>query len=183
MDVHPLSIEGLKKVGDTDASRITVAGHRVFDPLVFPQQHPTTGAEIAYVNWNRRQYLFAQSYRKTHDVDVSAKEAGISVEAAKRFLDREDVKAWMTSKRMKDAVREKWEAPEEWYAEGQKLYNEPEVPKHRLEIWKEFGARAAVKPSRNEPGSNQPKIEIHIDSGAVQRCLEKQKAIDAEISQ
>jgi hypothetical protein len=182
MDVHPLSIEGLKRIGDTDASRITVAGSRVFDPLVFPQTNSKTGTEIAYVNWSRRQYLFAQSYRKSHDVEASAKEAGITVEAANRFLDKEDVKAWMTDKRMKEAVREKWEAPEEWYAEGQKLYEQEMVPKHRLEIWKEFGDRAAVKPSRNEPGNNQPKLEIHIDAAAVQRCLDKQKAIDAEIS-
>lgn len=163
----------LKALGKTDASQPAVVGRYVIDPLVM------SDGEVKF-SW--RQYRFANLYRKSLDLDAACAESGMTKDSALRFLRRPDVDRWMGDRQLMANAKRRWSAEGRWEAEGEKMAAQEVVPKHRIEIWKEFGERYAPKPSRGVDNNlTTNRISINIAPEAIAAFREREKAVEAEI--
>jgi hypothetical protein len=170
-----LTRQNIAAIGRTDATSPTIVGRFVFERVVFPEQG------VEQVCFTRKQYLFAHRFKETADLEAACELSGMTRDQALRFLKRPDVSVWMNSKRKMLIAKDEWSAPEKWAAEGERMYQTPNVPKHKLEIWKEFGDRCCPKPTRETSSREGAKVVINIDPGAVQEAFRRQQAIDAQI--
>lgn len=176
-----LSTRTLQALGRTDATTPEIHGPIVLERLTYPESHPQQPAVvIEHVQFTRRQYLFALAYRTALNFERACLEAGLSREAALRFLRRPETQAWMHSRDKMARAKREWSAEDTWYAEGDKLFRERVVPKHRIQIWQEFGERSVPKPSRNGDKA-PPQVVIQINPDSVKEFKSRQAAIDAEI--
>jgi hypothetical protein len=168
-----LSRASLEKIGSTDATAPLILGNDVYEPLTFAPD---------IVRFSRKQYAFLHAFRLGTPLAEAASKAGMTPESVKRFLEKPDTITWLRDRALKDEIRNEWNEPGKWYAEGQKMLEQPDLAKHKLEIWKEFGDRAVPKPSRNASESqSSPKIVINIDPDAIERAKARKAAIDAQI--
>lgn len=170
-----LSKKHLEAVGRTDATSPAVIGGYVVERLTFPSN------DVSQVFFTRRQYAFANAFRKSFSVDRACEASGMTRESALRFLRSPKAKAWMQSRDEMAQVRKSWSAQDYWYQQGAELYEREKVSKHKVDIWKEFGDRAAPKPTRDSSASQPTKIEINIDPEAIERSRQRRAAIDAQI--
>lgn len=170
-----LTRPNIAAVGRSDATAPAIVGSYVFERVVFPEKG------VNQVCFTRKQYLFAHEFKHSSNLENACSVSGMNREQGLRFLKRPDLQAWMNSKKKMLSVKEEWSAPEKWAAEGDRLYKSPNVPKHMIEIWKEFGDRCFPKPTRESNKGEGAKVVINIDPGAVQEAFRRQKAIDAEI--
>lgn len=158
--------------GKTDATTPLVVGNTVFDVLAFDPDH--------LIKFNRKQYQFLNSYRLGVSLDEAATKADISVDAADRFLKRDDVRRWLEDRALMHHIKTEWEEPAKWYAMGDKvLEGKKKLDKAQTEVWKEFGKRVA--PLRGDGPNGGTHIEINIDPDAIERARAKKRAIDGEI--
>ncbi len=159
-------------LADDGVQGVYIAG-RVYDPLLFaPGQ----------VKFTARQYVFLQSYRLGVPLEDAATKADMSTEAAERFLAKDDTRRWLEDRALKDHIKNEWDEPGKVYAEADRLFNADEVPKHKVDILKEFWDRVSPKPSRNGGGNAAPNVIINISGEAVKEAFIRKTAIDAQIS-
>lgn len=171
-----LTRQNLQSVGRTDATAPAIVGRFVFEKVVFP--HGST----RQVCFTRKQYLFANVFRQSMDLGSACETSGLTREQALRFIKRPDVVVWMNSREQMDMTKRHWSAPEKWWSEGNRMFEDPVVsPKLKVEIWKEFGDRACPKPTRDPNQNQSPKVVINIDPGAVQEAFRRQQSIEAQI--
>lgn len=147
----------------------------VYVPLVF-----TKGKFLCF---KRKHLLFLDAFKPGVPLAKAAEAAGLSEHQAMKFLRRKDVRAWMHDLSKEAAIQRDWDRPAKWWKMGDDILNR-RMPcdEATLEVWREFGARVAPKPSRNAQVITENKIEINIDPGAVDKAMARQRAIDAEIS-
>lgn len=149
----------------------------VFLPLVFHK-----GKHIVF---KRKHLLLLDAWKPGVPLARAAEAAGMTQEQAMRFLRRKDVRLWLHDLAKEAAIKNDWDRPEKWYAmaddwlSGRKSYDSEG---RDIEIWKELGARAVPKPSRNAPAAGPTQIEININPGAVDRALQRQQSIDTKIA-
>lgn len=158
-------------VKQEDGVQGLVVGRDVYDPLLFA---PRT------VRFSAKQYLFLRAYRLGVPLQEAALKAHLTPEQAERFLDKPDTMAWLEDRALKDHIKNEWEEPGKWYEVGQKLLDQEQVSKHKIEVWKAFGERVAPAKRQVDPAV-QPRIEINIDPTAVQEAFRRQRAIEAEV--
>lgn len=159
-------------LGKTDASVPAVTGRYVIDPLVLSQGE-------AKFSW--RQYRFANCYRKTLDLETACAEAGMPRESALRFLRRPDIQRWMEDRLLMQQTKRAWNAEGRWWAEGDRLYQQEKVPKHKVEVWKEFGDRLDPKPAKTGDLTKES-VQINIAADVISAMREREKAVEAEIT-
>lgn len=159
-----------------DGIRGITVGNDVYEALNFAD-----ASAQKILRFTTRQYRFLNAYRLGVSFQEACSKAGLSPEQAERFLQKADTVAWLQDRALKDHIKREWEEPGKWYEVGEEMRNMDEVPKHKLEIWKEFGDRAVPKQSRNADSGNSTKIEIIIDPGAHERSKERRAAIEAQI--
>lgn len=147
-----------------------------------PKIDEKTGRPISKMLRLPRKYVEFIYHLSSSEVgfEEAAKKSGMTLEQADRFWKRQDVQEWLADRQLESATLREWSRPEKWAAEGDAMFHSENVPKHKLEVWKEFGDRAWAKPSR-EMVQQQPKIVINIDPSAVQEALRRQNAIDGQI--
>lgn len=155
-------------MGRTDASAPAVIGRYVLDPFVLSEGH-------CRFSW--RQYRFANSYRKSLDLLSACEESGLTREQAIRFLRRPEVRQWMDDRLQMQETKRSWSAEGRWWTEGDRMFRQEAVPKHRLHIWHEFGERLEVKPSKNSEPPGTP-ITINISDAQVKAYQEREKTFD-----
>lgn len=154
-----------------DGRKGLAVGDRIFSPHQFDPSIP---------NFSSRQYLLLNAYRFGSSLEIAAQKADLTLEQAERFLDRADVKAWLTDRAKKDHIKREWEEPGRWYQIGhEQLEGKRHMDKSDVTVWQEFGKRVA--PARSEATHGITKIEINIDPHIVKEALARQDAIDAEL--
>lgn len=162
----------LQALGKTDASFPAVTGRWVRDALVM------SDGEVKF-SW--RQYRFANLYRQTLDLDAACAESGMLRESALRFLRRRDIQAWLADRAKMSDTKRSWSAEGRWWSEGDRMFHvEQGVPKHKLEIWREFGDRLETKPGRSSDLVSGT-VQINIAPEVISSIREREKAIEAEI--
>lgn len=147
-----------------------------FIPLVLDEKR------TRFIQFKRKYLQFLQNWKADVPLEKAAANANLTVEQARRFLCRKDVRAWLSDLAQEAAIKRDWDRPEKWFAKGDEMMSKSEVPDHVIKIWQEFGDRVAPKPSRNAPSDRTPQIQININPGAVEKAFERQAAIEAEIS-
>lgn len=158
-----------------DGVRGLVVGNDVYEALNFADE-----STQKILRFTARQYKFLHAYRLGTTLVEAANKSGMSPESAERFLKKEDTVLWLNDRALKDHIKNEWGEPGKWYSEMDRLYHTDEVPKHKIEILKEFGDRVCPKTSRNAD-SGKTTIEINIDPDAIARSKERRASIDAEI--
>lgn len=158
----------------THTRRALVRRDDVFVPLIFHKNK--------FVRFKHKHLLFLNAWKENVPLEKAANNANLTVQQARSFLARKDVREWLADLSQEAAIKRDWDRPEKWYAKGEALMNAPTVPDHVIKVWQEFGDRAVPKPSRNAPFERQTKIEININPAAVDRAFVRQAAIDAEIA-
>lgn len=158
--------------GDGADHEALVIRNRVFSPHQFDETLP---------DFSTKQYLFLNAYRYGVPFDEACAKSSLTPEQAERFLDKPKVRAWLADRAMKDHIKREWEEPGRWYQEGEKMMGQERVARHKVEIWKEFGARVARVPRANGADATT-NIEIHVDASAVRDAFRRKEAIEAEIS-
>lgn len=160
----------------SNARRSLSVREDVFVPLVFHKGELLT--------FKRRQIVFLDAWKPGVSLAKAAEKAGMTEDQAHRFLRTKKVRRWLHDLAREAAVQTDLSRPAKWYSMAQDwLSGKEKISEegHELEIWKELGARAVPKPSRNVSGP-APEIHINIDPGAVDRALQRQQTIDAEIA-
>lgn len=147
----------------------------VFVPLVFHKE--------GFIQFKHKHLLFLNAWKENVTLEKAAFDAGLTVEQARRFLARRDVREWLGDLAQEAAIKRDWDRPEKWYARGDEMMKQGFVPDHVLKIWQEFGDRAAPKPSRNAPFDRNPLVQININPVAVEKAFARQEAIETQISQ
>jgi len=138
------------------------------------------GEGVCVFTW--KQYRFVNVYRKTLDLDKACLESKYPRSAALRFLKRRDVVAWMSDRSEMELVKRSWDAEGRWWVEGDKMFKAPTVPRHKLEVWKEFGDRLEVKPGRNAVDDlTGRQTIINISPDAISAIRERERVVEAEI--
>lgn len=158
-------------IGKTDASTPAVVGRYVVDPLVMSDG-------VCMFSW--RQYRFANHYRKSLDLDAACADSGMKKDAALRFLQKPDVKAWMGDRMQMQEIKRTWSAEGRWWAEGDRMYRGKDVPKHKLFIWDKFGERLEIKPGQGNAG-NKDMVQINISADVISSIRERERSVEAEI--
>lgn len=171
-DLSQIKEETRKLLNAEDGVKGGLVGNRVYDPLLFAPE---------VIQFTARQYLFLQAYRLGVPIEDAAAKAGMSPESADRFLDKDATKRWLADRATKDHIKNEWDEPGKVYAEADKLYNTDEVPKHKVDILKEFWDRVVPKPSRNGDKAGTPNVVINISGEAVKEAFIRKNAIDADI--
>lgn len=171
-EAYELREEVKELVKSEDGIRGIVIGNQVYDPLQFSPE---------IVQFSSKQYKFLHAYRLGVSIQDAASKCGMSEESAERFLNKESTIKWLQDRALKDHIKMEWEEPGKWYQEMNRLYNEDLVPKHKIEILKEFGDRVCPKVSRNADAQARTTIEIVIDPGAIERSKTRRQTIEAEI--
>lgn len=166
-----LEKKALVAKGRTDASVPAVIGRYVIDPLVMSD---------ATCTFSWRQYRFANMYRKTLDLEASCAESGMLRDAAIRFLRKPQVRAWLDDRAKMQETKQTWSAEGRWWFEGEKMYRAEKVPKHRTEIWREFGDRLEVKPGRIGE-LTKDSVQINISADVISSIKERERSVEAEI--
>lgn len=161
----------IEQLGKTDATQCLVVGNHVFDPFIF---------QPSLVKFSRRQYLFLQSYRLGTSFTDACTKADMAPDEAERFLKKPATVSWLKDRVEQDHIRNEWAEPSKWWAKGQEFLENDDIPKHKVDVWKEFGDRVVPKQSRNAE-SGTTKIEITIDPGAIERSKERRASIEAQI--
>lgn len=157
---------------ETSEIRPLMVGGRVYERTAYsPDVIPFTNA----------QYRFLHAYRLEIPIEDAASKSGLTVQQAERFLAKPKTIEWLKDRALKDHIKREWEEPGKWYQVGEEMRNKEEVPKHQVDIWKEFGDRVCPKTSRNADSGNTTRIEISIDPGAHERSLQRRAAIEAQI--
>lgn len=154
--------------------RATVRRDGVFHAMVYHADR--------FINIKQKHQNFLNNWKDNVSLEKAANNANLTVEQARRFLARKDVRAWLDDLRREAAIKQEWDRPGKWYAKGQEMLAQPVVPDHHIKIWQEFGDRAVPKPSRNAPSEARPTITININPNAVDKAFERQAAIEAQIS-
>jgi hypothetical protein len=132
---------------------------------------------------NRKQLTFLYHLQSSLDLEESAKKADMTVEEAERFLDKPGIKAWLENKAEQAALISDW-TPGKWFQLGQKFLDAPEeveIPRAKIEVWKEFGDRVMPKVSRNSDREGSANVVINISGDAVREAFSRKAAIDAQI--
>lgn len=166
-----LDKKALVAKGRTDASVPAVVGRYVIDPLVMSDGTCT-------FSW--RQYRFANTYRRTLDLEAACAESGLMRDAAIRFLRKPDVKAWLDDRAKMQETKQSWSAEGRWWFEGEKMYKQEKVAKHKTEIWREFGDRLEVKPGRLGDITKDA-VQINISADVISSIRERERSVEAEI--
>lgn len=161
----------LKSLGRTDASIPAITGRWVKDALVM------SDGEVKF-SW--RQYRFANIFRRTLDLDKAAEESGMARDSALRFLRRPDIQRWLDDRAKMQDTKRTWNAEGRWWAEGDRMFQMEKMPKHKLEIWREFGDRLEVKPGRNIDMVRDA-VQINISADVISSIRERERAVEAEI--
>lgn len=158
-------------VEENESKPLMVAG-RVYEALAFsPEIVPFTNA----------QYRFLHAYRLGVPIEEAALKSNLSTDQVERFLAKPKTIAWLQDRAMKDHIKMEWSEPGKWYSEMNRLYEADDVPKHKIDILKEFGDRVCPKASRNAESSGTTRIEITIDPGALEKSKARRQSIEAEI--
>ena len=142
----------------------------VFMPLVFSEKMG------GFVRFKRKYLQFLNNWKADVPLEKAAANAGLTVEQARRFLCRRDVREWLADLTREAAIKRDWDRPEKWFAAGAEMMKQPVVADHVVKIWQEFGDRVAPKPSRNSPSDKAPQIQININPLAVDLCLDYRTA-------
>lgn len=148
-----------------------VISGQVYDPLLFAPE---------IVHFSARQYVFLHKFRLGVPLEDAAIAAGMTAESAERFLDKDQTKAWLRDRAMKDHIKNEWAEPAKWWHKGDEWLNAPleaKPTKNDVEIWKQFGMR--VCPVATEGSGTR--IEINIDPEAIARSKERRKSVEAQI--
>lgn len=161
----------LKVLGKTDASTPAVTARWVKDPLVM------SDGEVTF-SW--RQYRFANTYRKTLDLDKSCQESQMPRESALRFLRRPDIQTWLQDRAQMQDTKRTWSAEGRWWAEGDRMFHVEQVAKHKLEIWREFGDRLETKPGRLADLTKES-VQINISADVISSIRERERHVETEI--
>lgn len=148
-------------------------GGRVFEAQAF---------ETTVNDWTNREYLLLHNYRLGTPWEKAAEKVGMSLGTATKFWNSPKVVSWRLDQERKLRVKMKWETIEEVTEEFDKLYNQDEASRHKVDLLKEVMDRVWPKPSRNDPKNTQsPQIVINIDPESIQKAFDRQSAIDAQI--
>ena len=139
----------------------------VFVPLVFHRD--------GFIQFKRKHLLFLNAWKENTPLEKAANDANLTVAQARRFLARKDVRAWLADLSQEAAIKRDWDRPEKWYAKGNELLSQTEVPDHVIKVWQEFGDRAVPKPSRNAPSDRAPQIQININPAAVEQAFHRRE--------
>jgi hypothetical protein len=180
-----ISDEQIQALADTPARTSLITKKDVYLPFLRlgkPQIDPSTGQSVTRMLRLPRRYVAFLYHLGCDGVgfDEAAEKSGLSLVQAERFWKRHDVQEWLADRAEESATLREWSRPEKWAAEGDAMYHKTKVPKHQIDIWKEFGDRCMPKPSR-EVAPQQAKIEINIDPSAVQEAFRRQSAIEGQI--
>lgn len=169
--MEDLNEEVRSLVKSEDGIRGALIHNRVYDPLLFSE---------GVVQFTAKQYVFLRAYRLGVPIEEACLKADMTVDQADRFLSKPMTLAWLRDRAIKDHIKNEWSEPGKWWEEGNKVWEGQVQPtRAQLKVWEEFGSR--VCPVSRETVHSQPKIEINIDPNAVQKAMERQKAIDATI--
>jgi len=168
----PIPTTSLKALGSTDATRLSVIGNSVYDPLLFDRK---------LVRFSRRQYLFLSNYRLGIPLAEAAQKAGMPVISAEKFLSRASTKAWLANRAKQDYIRNEWNESNKWWEMGHEvLEGKKHLSKDQQVVYLEFGRRVCpeVKQVSKSDG-----VTINFNFGAkdVQEAFNRQNSIDAEI--
>lgn len=139
---------------------------------------PVSGEQFKF-SWKTYKFLAAYNANKT--LQESATDAGISLFQAERILKNPKVRKWIKSMAERSAVKHQWMATDLWWKVGEEwISSRKEATKTAREAWVEFGKRCVPLGSGGSGGST---VQINIDPAAVTRALDRQRAIEAEISE
>lgn len=161
-------------IREEDGRKGLVVGNRVYSPHQFDESIP---------NFQSKHYLFLNAYRLGVPIEDAALKADMTAEAAERFLDRKDVRAWLADRAKKDYIRNEWATDQgsKWWEMGNEvLEGRKQLRKDQQVVFQAFGDR--VVPKKTEQGGSITKIEINIDPQAVKDALIRQDAIDVELA-
>src|SRR5689334_18764579 len=114
---YELREEAKQLVQAEDGVRGIVVGNDVYDPLLFAPK---------VVRFSAREYRFLYSYRLGVPIAEAAAKAGLSPEAAQRFLEKPDTRAWLEDRAAKDYIKQEWHEPGKWWSEMDRLYQLPD---------------------------------------------------------
>lgn len=163
-------------VDSPDSGGAVLFGGRVLEPMTFAEDD-----EAKVLDFTRAQYRFLDAYRLGVPIEEAAAKAKMTESAAKRFLESEKFIQWRENRMRRKKIIRDWAQDDRWWEEMEKCYLSSHVPKHKIDILKEFGDRVCPKVSRNADKDTKTVIEINIDPDAIARSKERRKVIEAQI--
>jgi hypothetical protein len=169
----PAKTNSLKTLGSTDATRLSVIGSSVYDPLLFDRK---------LVRFSRRQYLFLNNYRLGVPLAEAAQKTGMPLVSAERFLNRPSTKAWLANRAKQDYIRKEWHESNKWWEMGEEvLEGKKHLSKDQQVVYLEFGKRVCPEIKSNPEASKGITINFNFGAKDVEEAFHRQNSIDAEI--
>ena len=176
-----LSDSEIKGLVNTPARTCLIRKDHVYLPFL---KIASAGSESRLIRANRKQLTLLSHLREGLSISEAATKSELTESQALYFLKKREVQDWLRNKAEEEAVIRDW-TPGKWFDWGQKVLDAPEgveIPKAKIEVWREFGDRCVPKPSRNGEQTG-PKIEINIDLDKARAALQRQDSIEAQIVQ
>jgi hypothetical protein len=159
--------------------RCLIRKDHVFLPFL---QLPGQPNENRITRVNRKQLTLLSHLQEGVSIAEAAAKSELSESQAIYFLKRRDVQEWLQNKAKQEAIIRDW-TPGKWFEFGQKVLDAPEgveIPKSKIEVWREFGDRCVPKPSRNGEQTG-PRVEININLDEARAALKRQETIEGQI--
>lgn len=174
-----LSDSQIKDLADTPARKCLIRKDHVFLPFLSIKDSHN---KRSLIRANRKQLTLLSHLHAGLSILEAATKSELTESQALYFLKKPEVQAWLRNKAEEEAVLRDW-TPGKWFDWGQKVLDTPEgieIPKSKIEVWREFGDRCVPKPSRNGEQTG-PKVEININLEAARAALKRQDSIEAQI--
>jgi hypothetical protein len=175
-DAYELREEAKALMKKDDGAPGIVVGNQVLEELTFCDDEAKK-----VIKFTTRQYRFLNAYKLHIPLAEAAHKAGMTPEQAERFLSTPNAIAWLQDMALKNHIKHEWEEPGKWYAVGEEYRNTNFVPKHKIDVWKEFGDRVCPKVSRNAEQNGNTSITININPEALEKSKVRRATIEAEI--
>lgn len=130
---------------------------------------------------SRKQYVFLDLYQPGMPIEEAAHKAGLTTEAAERFLAKPETVRWLLDQERKNATAQKWKNGVRWWEMGDEvLEGKRHLAKDQQVVYLEFGKRVCPE-SKSNPESKGTTINFNFSPEAVKEAFRRQASIEAEI--
>lgn len=179
MNENLLTDSEVKSLVNTGARKCLIRKDHVYLPFL---QLPGTPNNQRMIRVNRKQLTLLSHLQEGLPIAEAAAKSELTENQAIYFLKKKEVLEWLQNKAKEAAIVRDW-TPGKWFDWGQKVLDAPEgveIPKSKIEVWREFGDRCVPKPSRNGEQTGQ-RVEININLDEARKALQRQEAIEGQL--
>ena len=129
-----------------------------------------------------RQYQLLRFYTPERTLEEACELSEMPVDKAKRFLASKKFRNWVALQQNMAIQAKEWKSRDRWWAiGGHHLESGIEMTDTQKLVWKEFGERIEIKPSRNGEKAGVQNITINISKEDLEDVRKHEEILEARV--